>query len=98
MKKNKIAFISVLMYALITSGTWAIISSYTNSYNRMNAEKIKSAALTLKGNTADLKVLKKTISFDIRKIKSESKIYYSLYILSNEELKVSGKIFFSMIN
>lgn len=98
MKNKKTAFMAVLLYILITSGIWGILTACACSFNRLSPEKIKPASVSLCGDSAEISVLDKSVHLDIKKLKADSKLYYAVYLLSADETRLSALILSSMIN
>ena len=85
---NRVLFRTVFSYILITTGIYMFLLSYSNSYNRLTTEKIAPASLNITGSGAELKIIGHKLTFGIDKLMPDSKIYYVLYILTPDELRL----------
>lgn len=91
-KNKKNAVKAVFIYILLTAGLWIFNMSYSNSYNKLTTEKISPASLNLNDETAEMSILKRTFTFDIAGIMPESKLYYVLYLLAPDEMRLTVKL------
>lgn len=91
-KKKKSVVRWVFIYLTLTTGIWMFMMSYSNSYNRLTTEKISPASLIVNGETAEMKILEYTFAMDIKSILPESKLYFMLYMISPDELRVSSAL------
>ena len=87
-KKKKTVVKAVFSYLLLTTGIWMFLLSYSNSYNRLTTEKISPASLNLTAESAEMKILEHTFVFDIEKFLPESKLYYVLYLIAPDEVRL----------
>ncbi len=60
--------------------------SYSNSYNRINYEKISPAGIVINGGEVTLSVLHDDVTIDFSFAEPESRFYYALYFLSPDSL------------
>lgn len=86
-KNKKSAVRAGFAYLLLTTGLWMFIMSYSNSYNRLSAEKIAPASITLTEGSAEMSVLEHSFLLDLSGFLPESKLYCGLYILAPDELR-----------
>ena len=89
-KKIKTAARLMILYIVLTAGSWMFINSYTNSYNRMTGEQIAPASLVLNGGTASLSVLEHSTEISLSGIAPESKFYCAAYFFSPDELRITA--------
>lgn len=66
--------------------------SYSNTYNRLNYEKISPAGIVINDGKATVNVLHDEFTVDFRFLNSESKFYYVLYFLSPDSFHFPEKI------
>ncbi len=92
-KRRKTAFTAVFLYLLLTGGLWMFLASYTNSHNRLSAEKITSAELVIGGDKSRLTVAGKKITFGTEIFSPESRLYYVLYLLSPDEIRYISDVY-----
>lgn len=90
MKKilKKSAVRAAFAYLLLTTGLWMFINSYSNSYNKLTAEKIAPASITVSEASAEMTVLENSVLLDLSLFMPESKLYCGLYILAADELRM----------
>jgi hypothetical protein len=91
-KKKRTAVRAILLYLILTAGSWMFIKSYTNSYNRLTGENIAPASLDLNGSKASVSVLEHSTEIDLTGIFPESRLYYAAYLLSPDEVRAMAHI------
>lgn len=96
-KKKKTLVAAGFIYLLLTTGLWMFLTSYSNSHNRLSAEKVSPMSLDINGDKARLTVLKFDFSFSVSGIMPESRLYYVMYMTSPDELRLIFDAF-SLIN
>lgn len=94
MKNKKTAFTAVFLYLLITSGIWAFLVSYTNSYNKLSTQRLLPASAVIKSEQLYLSAADKTVTIDISAFKEKNKFYYQCYLLEPDEIKLTSLILF----
>ena len=88
--KKKTAARAVILYLILTAGSWMFINSYTNFYNRITGEKIAPASVTLNGENASLSLLEHDTEIDLSLICPESKVYCAAYIASPDVIRAAA--------
>ena len=91
-KKKRTAARAVLLYLILTAGSWMFINSCTNSYNRLTGENIAPASLDLNGSKASVSVLDHSTEIELDSISPESRLYYAAYTLSPDEVRIMACI------
>lgn len=91
-KNKKSAVRAGFTYLLLTAGLWMFIMSYSNSYNRLSAEKITPASITLTEGSAEMSVLDRSFLLDLSGFLPESKLYSALYLLVPDEVKMIASL------
>lgn len=84
MKKNSkknTAVKAVIVCAILTVGVWMFLYSYANSYNRLTNEKIVPAVVKSDESGMELELIGKGYRLDTDCFKSESKLYFILYLI-----------------
>lgn len=89
-KKKRTAVRVILVYLILTIGSWMFLNSYANSYNRLSDEKIAPASLNLNGGTAEIQILEHTVEFSLSWLDPDSRFYCGAYILSPDELRLTA--------
>ncbi|MBQ8296429.1 MAG: hypothetical protein IJX77_01445 [Ruminococcus sp.] len=97
MKRKRTVIKLIFFYTLLTTGLWMFLMSYANSYNRLTTEKISPASLNLSAETAEMTILENTFHLNIEKFLPESKLYYLLYLVSPDEIRLSSGLI-SVVN
>lgn len=92
-KKLKVFLKLIFAYVLLTTGIWMFLESYSNSYNRFTTEKIQPANININNNVAEIEILDTDYNISIENILPESKMYYFLYLMSPDELRLLTAIF-----
>lgn len=82
----------IFLYILTTSLLYMFAVSYSNSYNRINAEKISPAGIIINDGKATVNVLHDEFTVDFRFLKPESKFYYILYFISSDGFRLAEGI------
>lgn len=71
--------------------------SYSNSYNRLNYEKISPAGIIINKGEVTVSVLHDEVTFDFGFTNPESKFYYLLYFFSSDSMHIPEKILIEII-
>lgn len=82
----------VFLYILATSLLYMFAVSYSNTYNRINNEKIAPAGIVINGGEVTVSVLHDKITIDFGFAEPESRFYYVLYFLSPDSLRNAERI------
>ncbi|MDE5764343.1 MAG: hypothetical protein K2N49_01220 [Ruminococcus sp.] len=91
-KNKKSAVRCVLVYIIVTVGLLMFLYAYTNSYNKMNPEKIVPAMLTVSAEKAEFEIIGREIEFDLEFFKPESKLFLVLYLMSDIEIRAETAV------
>lgn len=86
--KKRTAVRAILLYLILTGGSWMFINSCTNSYNRLTGEDIAPASLVLNGRKASVSLLDHSTEIELGGIYPESKLYFAAYAVSPDELRL----------
>lgn len=84
-KKNMVRW--VLMYLILTIGMWMFLYSYSNSYNKMNDEKIPAAAVTVDQEGASVQLIGRSFRLETDMFSAESDLYFVAYMLMPAECR-----------
>ncbi len=82
----------IFLYILTTSLLYMFALCYSNSYNRINAEKIIPAEIVINNGTATVSVLHDEFTVNFRFLEPESRFYYVLYFISPESFRLAEGI------
>ena len=88
MEKKKPVVTAIMMYVLVTTGISMFLNFYSNSYNRLSAEKIPPAGLVTDGERADIQILGYRFSFSVKPAEDSNKMWLVAYLLMPDELKI----------
>ncbi len=91
-KQKKSAVKAGFVYILLTTGLWMFIMSYSNSYNKLSAEKITPASITLTESIAEMTVLENSLTLDLSGFLPKSKLYSVLYLIVPDEVKMIASL------
>ena len=86
-KKKRTVVRAILLYLILTIGSWMFINSCTNSYNRLTGEDIAPASLVVSGSKASVSVLDHSTEIELKSVYPESKLYFAAYAVSPDELR-----------
>lgn len=93
MKKNtKTTVRCIIVYIVLNVGLLMFLYAYTNSYNKMNSEKIVPAMLTVSGEKANLEIIGEKTELDLEFFQPESKLFLVLYLISDIELRAETAV------
>jgi hypothetical protein len=87
-KKKRTAVRAILLYLILTAGSWMFINSCTNSYNRLTGEDIAPASIVLSGSKASVSILDHNAEIELDSIYPDSKLYFAAYAVSPDELRL----------
>lgn len=76
-----------MIYLVLTVGIWMFIYSYTNSHNRITAEKITPAAFSVDEDEWEIRLMGRKFRFEPEIFDSDSKFYFISYIFAPVELR-----------
>jgi hypothetical protein len=83
----KIKFRLIFLYILFSVGLWMFMTSYSESYNRLESDKIEPANVTVCGNNVELTLLREEFNISVDSLMPESKLYYFLYMAAPDEMR-----------
>lgn len=87
-KKKRTVVRIILIYIIMTIGSWMFLNSYANSYNRISDEKIAPASLNMNKGTASIQMLEHSVEFSLSWLDPESRFYCGAYIISPDEIRL----------
>lgn len=84
---KKITVRLVLMYLILTVGIWMFLYSYSNSYNKLNTEKISAAEIVVDKDKTVVRLAGREYTVDTDVFSPESDFYFAAYMLAPTELR-----------
>ncbi len=91
-KRKKAALRAVLMYLLLSGGSWMFIYSYANTSSRLSGEYIVPAQMVVEEEKASIDILGHSAEFSLSGIAAHSKLYCGAYLLSPDELRLAAYV------
>ena len=88
MKGKKITVRLVLMYLILTVGIWMFLYSYSNSYNKLNSEKISAAEVVVDKDKTVVRLVGREYPVDTDVFSHESEFYFAAYMLAPTEFRL----------
>jgi len=82
----------LFLYILGTSLLWMFSVAYSNSYNRLNYEKIAPAGIVINDGKVTVSVLHDEVTVDFGFLSSDSRFYYVLRFLSPDSVYLAEKV------
>ncbi len=96
MRNKKAAIGAVFLYLLMTFGTKMFFSSYVNSYNRLNTDKLVPFTAEIDGETIKFTIAGNKYTIDSGRYSADKKGWLGAYILTSDEFRLSGIILNSL--